>query len=197
MAHEVAMQINVSVDAGDLLKQLQELGGRRMKAAMTASLNKAIDAVYTETHREVRRTYAIKQKDITSVMSKSKSNFETLMSAMTVRAKQVPVHLFGNPKQVTSGTNVTIRKGGGRVKYPGAYIDRKNGGIVLWRQKVGGKRVGRYPTTIILGPAVSQIVSSKPFAAKIRVIAAEKFRVNLKNQIDIRSKAPARFRTKG
>lgn len=184
------MQLKIKVDAGPLLKQLESLGGRKMAAAVNASLNKTIDGIKTETNREVRRTYAMKAKDVNGVIDKHRSTPSTLTASMRVRAKAIPVQNFGNPKETRRGVQVTIRKGAKRTLFPRSFQAtsiKGTGKQVFWRTKSGDKLVPRGPTALILGPAVSQIVASKTFLAKLRPIATERFRTTLKNQITFRS----------
>jgi hypothetical protein len=185
------VNVNVTVDAGPLLEQLKQLGGRQMAAAVNASTNRALAKLKTETNREIRRTYAIKAKDVNQVIEVSRSTVRGLSAVMRVKAKQIPLQDFGNAKETKRGVRVTIRRGAGRTLYPRSFqatSTKGSGKQVFWRTKAGDKLVPRGPLKLLLGPAVSQIVGSRTFLAKLQPIALETFRTTLKNQINFRSK---------
>lgn len=181
------MDLQVRIDPRAVQAAIGQIG-RETPAAVSRSLNRAASGVRTQASREVRQSYAIRARDIASdVIAVEKSTTSSLAAQVRIRGKAIALAAFGAPRQTRRGVTVTVKKGAGRQLYPRAFLAQGRGGQqVFWRTRAGGKLVPRGPIKMLFGPSVAQIVSAKPFTARLLKSAYERIATELAQQVRYR-----------
>lgn len=194
------MRVDVKVEATGLLSALKQLSGRDMSAAVNRAVQRAGTTLKTETSKEVRKTYALKAKNLGGRILHIEKAPKELAVQLRISGQQIPLGDFGNPKQGPKGTRVTVKRGS-RTLYPRAFIATLKGGAkpnVYWRVRDGNKLVPRGPLQLLMGPAVAQVVSNPGFIAKLQGVASRRLTEVLKQEIKFRTdpnrRTPARFK---
>lgn len=188
------MSANIIVDTKQIKKvaiELQKIPGQIPKAAAQA-MNRTIDHIYTQTSREVRKDYAIKDKDVKSTLSKVKATSGRLNGAVISKGRTLTLyhHFRVSPSNPTRGkkyqVKVTIKKGKPEfIKTdPKPFINTVTG------QKQVMKRVGqsRLPITILRSLSVPQMVSNERVMQNIQISGQRMFEKRIEHEISRRLK---------
>lgn len=192
------MNFTAKVDDAALQAALKSLTGRDLPAAINFAINRAATTLKAEAAREVAKSYALKISTLkANTIDVEKSRVSTLTANVRIKGTLIPLGEFGNPRQLKKGVKVTVKRGAGRTMYKHAFLANVRGGKqqVYWRAIESGKRVGRGPLKILLGPSVAQIISAPAFVAKLMRIASERITDTLRQQI--KSRVENAFKRRG
>lgn len=135
------MQINIKLEGID--KALKSYKPRIVHRAVKSSLNKVAKKGATTASSEIRKTYAIKKKDINrKAMSivKARMGGASMTSEIRVIGRPLSLAMF-KARQTRRGVNVTIKKGQGRTKLDHHFIARMRSGHLGVFKRLGKARL--------------------------------------------------------
>lgn len=204
----------------DVKRAVAEIQGMRAdleEKATVRALNYVLNRVATETGREIRKVYNVKQKAITAALTKHRANRKSLRVRLVVQGARLNLIEFAaravNPWNIKGrrhgkrggGVSVQIKVAGGRKLVQGAFITaatRNNatgGGSAGMKQVfrrtgyqygLGGTRMGpRGEESIISLRSISvpQAFSNQAVLAAMRTLAAEGFHFEFNRQLRVLS----------
>jgi len=181
--------VRISVRS-DMKRTVAEFSLERKKIATATfrALNRALDKVSTEAGREIRKTYNVKQKAITSAFRKRRANRASLTARLLVEGVRIGLIEFA-ARQTKRGVTVQILKHGGRKLVRSAFItastrnNYRGGGSMginqVWRR--AGK--DRYPIFPLRSVSIPQAFSNKAVLEVLEKHATETFNKNLQQQL--------------
>jgi hypothetical protein len=175
----MSVRIDVRTDIKRAVAEVQALRKDIDKATYRA-LNRAIDKVATETGREIRKEYNVRQKAITSALRKRRAHKKSLFARLIVEGVRLGLIEFA-ARQNRAGTSVKIKVKGGRKTVKSAFIaaNTATGYRGVWR------RVGkdRYPIRNLTSISVPQAFANKTVIAALEKVAVETFNKNFEQQV--------------
>ncbi|CDN41455.1 phage tail protein [Paenibacillus sp. P22] len=150
-----------------------KLAGKTLKAitkevprAFYSALNRTAQRVKTEAHREVRKRYYIKQKDVAAIVSVSKSGKYQAYAEVRAKGRNIPLSKFNVrptasriPYPPPKVLKARVKKGGGLKAVPGAFITRVGRGGHMGVFERLSKR--RLPIRELYGPGVPQMLGNR------------------------------------
>ncbi|HYE80873.1 MAG TPA: phage tail protein [Clostridia bacterium] len=188
------MSVNVIVDTKQVKQiaiELQKFPGQIPKATAQA-MNRTIDHIYTQTSREVRKDYAIKDKDIKSTLRKIKATAGRLGGGVvsTGRTLTLYQHFKVSPANPAKGkryqVKVTVKKGRSELikTDPKPFISTVTG------KKQVMKREGRshLPVTILRSLSVPQMISNEKVMSSIQESGSKMLEKRIEHEISRRLK---------
>ena len=146
-------------------KLMRWLGPRETAKAGAAAINRAGRAARTVGSREVRKELRVKARDVKDRMSVVRATPSRLEYRIDFDYSQLPLIMYGSPRQTRRGVSVTIKRGGGRTTIPHAFISPQHGGQVVIRTKKadGEGLVPKTPVRRAYGPSIgSQLDRAEP-----------------------------------
>jgi hypothetical protein len=155
----------------DIERTMRALGAdaEHLPVATYRALNRTTDKAATETSREIRRVYNVRDRAVKSAMKKLRAHRSRLYSALDIEGARIPLIEFDAKwrRGQKIGATVRIKIGEGRKAIPGAFIAK---GRVY-------KRIGksRYPIRVLRGVSVPQAASSKAVRDVIETRSLEEF----------------------
>jgi hypothetical protein len=188
------MSANLVIDTKQVKRvaiELQKIPGQIPKATAQA-MNRTIDHIYTQTSREVRKDYAIKDKDVKSTLRKVKATPGRLGGAVisTGRTLTLYNHFRVSPANPTSGRKykikVTIRKGSPEfIKTdPKPFIATANNAKQVMKRE--GR--ARKPITVLRSLSVPQMISNEKVMNSIQESAQVMLEKRIEHEISRRLK---------
>ncbi len=124
--------IKVRLEGYDQLKAV--LSPTVFKKAATRSINRAAKAGFNAGSKEIRKTYALKAKDIKKETKIKKASWSNLEAVVEIVSKdRISLKRF-NPRQTKRGVSFRIRKDKKRGLIESAFIVDKLGGNVFKRK---------------------------------------------------------------
>lgn len=188
------MSANIIVDTKQIKKvaiELQKLPGQIPKATAQA-MNRTIDHIYTQTSREVRKDYAIKDKDVKSTLRKIKVTSGRLAGAVISKGRTLTLyhHFRVSPSNPLRGkryqVKVTIKKGSPEfIKTdPKPFIAAANNAKQVMR-RVGKPRL---PVVVLRSLSVPQMVSNEKVMQNIQESASRMLEKRIEHEINRRLK---------
>lgn len=150
--------------------------------AVTRALNRALDKVATETGREIRKVYNVKQRAIRSALRKRRAHPKSLFARLIVEGVRLGLIEFdARHTRRMSGASVKVKVHGGRKVVSGSFIatNSATGYRGVWR-RVGKER---YPIVNLRSVSVPQAFSNKVVLEALERVAAETFDKNFEQQI--------------
>jgi hypothetical protein len=178
--------VNVRIDVrSDMKRTIAEFSLERKKIdkAVVRALNRALDKVATQTGREIRKEYNVKQRAIMAALSKRKAFSGRLSARMIVEGTRLGLIEFDArwSRKMPIGATVKIKVHGGRKAVRGAFIatNRGNSYRGVWR------RTGRdrYPIRNLRSISIPQAFGNKAVLAALEIHATETFNKNLQQQL--------------
>jgi hypothetical protein len=155
----------------------------KINKAVMRALNRAQDKVATETGREIRKEYNVKQRAIRSALRKRRAAPNHHMARLIIEGVRLGLIEFAarwRPGQ-TGGATVKIKVKGARKVVRGAFIgvNSETGYRGVFR------RVGReqYPIRNLRSISVPQAFSNKAVLAALEKYATDTFNKNLQQQL--------------
>lgn len=183
MSQAGLFDIDLRTNIADTIATIQAMPDRLRERAIMRGLNRAIDSIATNSSREVRKEYNLKDRDVKAALAKHYASKVTLSGNVTFRGRRVPLILFEarwRPGQPV-GASARIRTGGGRTTYKGAFIGTHGyTGAEQVFVRVGKER---YPIKILRGISIPLAVRQKAVSVAVQAIAVETFNKNFNQQI--------------
>ena len=134
---------------------------KHMVPAQVSAINKTLTSVQSNVRRSVAKSFGVRAKDIRfriTLPRKYKASRNKLRGNVAGFFQPLKASKFGTPRQTKTGA--TVRgSGGGRRKFPGAFVARMPSGHTGVYKRRGQKRL----------PIVEQTVDLMPRAGRIAV----------------------------
>lgn len=191
------VRVDVRSNIGDVVATIRALPDRLKDRAIMRSINRAVDAIATESSAQIREVYNLKHRAVLDALTKHKASRVTLTGDVTFKGRRVPLIEFearwrrGQPV----GATAKIFAGGQRVPYRGAFIaaarsNNPTGGGSAGMMQVW-VRVGkdRYPIRVLRGISIPLTVRNKAVSEAITKVASETFKKNFSQQIQYLTRA--------
>lgn len=190
------VKIDVRSNIDQVVAAIGALPDRLRERAIMRSINRAVDAVATESSREIRKVYNLKHSAILKALTKTKASRITLTGDVTFKGRRVPLIEFqaqwrqGQPV----GATAKIFVGGRRAAYRGAFIAaakrnnaRGGGSMGMLQVYVRSDRAkaahDRYPIRVLRGISIPLTLRNKAVIQAIRKVASDAFTKNFTQQI--------------
>src|SRR6266511_3985700 len=89
------VKIDVRSNIDQVTATIRALPDRLKERAIVRSINRAVDAVATESSREIRKIYNLKHSAVLKALTKKKATKVTLTGDVTFKGRRVPLIEFG------------------------------------------------------------------------------------------------------
>jgi hypothetical protein len=186
------MSANIIIDTKQVKQvaiELQKLPGQIPKATAQA-LNRTIDHIYTQTSREVRKDYTIKDKDVKGTLKKVKATPGRLGGSVISKGRTLTLyhHFKVSPSNPGNGRRyqlkVTVKKGKPEI----IKTDPKPFIAIANNSKQVMKRVGkaRKPITVLRSLSVPQMISNEKTMQSIQEFAQVMLEKRVEHEISRR-----------
>lgn len=186
------MSVNVIIDTKQVHRkaiELQKIPGQIPKATAQA-MNRTIDHIYTQTSKEVRKDYAIKDKDVKSTLKKIKATPGRLGGAVISKGRTLTLyhHFRVSPTNPSKGkryqVKVTVKKGKPEIlsSTPKPFIATANNAKQVMR-RVGA---ARKPVVVLRSLSVPQMVSNEQVMSNIQESAQKMLEKRMNHEISRR-----------
>jgi hypothetical protein len=146
------------------------------------AINRSVDKTATETSREVRKIYNLRDRAVKQAMSKRYASRYRLFGTVTLEGARIPLVEFaarwrqGQPV----GATVQVKVAGGRKPIRGAFIAAAKGGAVQVFRRVGRSRL---PIRSLRSISIPQAVSNQAVQAALQTVAIDTFDKNFRQQL--------------
>jgi hypothetical protein len=163
---------------------------KQIPKATAQALNRTVDFTFTQTSREVRKEYAVKDRDVKSTLKKNKatpSNLNAYVSS-TGRTLTLYNHFNVSPKTPKTKRKYKVKvqiKKGSKVAInstPKPFIASAKNSTQVFR-RVGSART---PVVVLRSLSVPQMVSNKETFNRIQTKASEMLEKRIEHEINRR-----------
>lgn len=184
------VRVSVRSNIKSVTAEFQTLRSDITDKATYRALNRAIDKVATETGREIRKEYNVKQRAIRSALRKVRAHKGRGFARLVVEGFRLGLIEFdARHSRRQAGASVRIKVKGGRKIVAGSFIaaatanNYQGGGSMGMRQV--WRRVGkeRYPIKTLRSISVPQAFMNKAVLTALERAAIETFDKNFRQQI--------------
>lgn len=154
---------------------------KNINTATVRALNRTVDSSATETSREIRKVYNLKDRTVKAALRKVRASRSRLVATLHVEGARIGLIEFeARWRQGQAvGATVRIKLGGARKPVAGAFIADARGGRGVFR-RVGKKRFPlKYLTTI----SIPQAFSNDDVVGAVQKTAEVVFQKNFEQQI--------------
>jgi len=200
-------RVSVRSDVRRAVVEIQKLREDVSTKATYRALNRALDKVATETGREIRKVYNVKQRAIKSALRKRRAHPKSLFARLIVEGVRLnliefaaravnPWNVPGRRRRPGGGVSVQVKRASGRKVIRGAFItaatanNARGGGSAGMRQVWTRVGADRLPIRTLRSLSVPQAFSNQAVLAALRTVAAETFNKNFQQQIRFLSGMP-------
>ncbi len=192
--------ISLSADTRELqslIKTIKVLP-KGLQKATTRAINKSLTTTRAFMVRLVRQDYAVKAKDVRSVLTLRKASWNKLVGHVWgTGSPGVPLFAFvrGSKKTPSTrrlksgayrpavGVSVVIRKLRGRTPAKGVFLAKmKSGHVGAFKRSGSVTRTGKQKIQEAFGPSPIRILSSDKYMDEVSDFADETFEKNLRHE---------------
>lgn len=162
---------------GDLYRQVEQIPNG-IERVVVNSLNRAIDAMRTETNKTIRDQYAVRKADVDATMYVRKATPNYKVAILYAKSRMSIPLIRWRAKQTKRGVTVQIRKQGGRklISTTGGKKDRPLLGSFIAKGDVYGRiKKTSYPIVRLYGPSFLSILGKPEMRFRQQVRAEEIF----------------------
>jgi hypothetical protein len=192
--------VSVRTDVRRAVLEIRDLRETVATKATFRALNRSLDKVATETGREIRKVYNVRQRAITSALRKRRAHSKSLFARLIVEGVRLgliefaaravnPWNVKGRRRKPGGGVSVQVKVGGGRKLIQGAFItaasanNATGGGSEGMRQVWRRAGAARLPIKNLRSLSVPQAFANQAVLAALRRVADETFHKNFSQQI--------------
>lgn len=150
---------------------LGDLGPKALRAFVRAA-NRGINAGRTSITRDIASDTGLKSSDVTKGLALKEASYGSPVASLAASPKRLPLIAFnasGPEPSKGKGRGVTARLGGGRNRYPHAFIATMASGHRGVFQRSGK---GRLPVYELFGPSLGKVFSKYTEATVARTLQA-------------------------
>ncbi|MBN2397100.1 MAG: phage tail protein [Deltaproteobacteria bacterium] len=181
------MRVNVEINQSQLNRACLLLSTVKCGAAKVTAraINRTLSGVKTDASAEIRNEITATKKYVDRTFKIQKASTVNLRGAVSSTGRPLPLIAFSTRK-TKKGVSVLVKKGRTRKVIPHTFIATMKSGHegVFWREKVGGKMVGRLKILQRYGPRVPDIFSNESVMKTVEAKANERMTKNLSHEID-------------
>lgn len=194
------VSLSVRSDVKRAVVELHKLRDDISKKATFRALNRALDKVATETGREIRKEYNVKQRAIVSALRKRRAHPKSLYARLIVEGARLgliefaaravnPWNVKGRRRKPGGGVSVQVKVSGGRKLIKGAFItastanNARGGGSEGMRQVWRRAGAARTPIRNLRSLSVPQAFANEAVLRALRTVAMDTFNKNFAQQI--------------
>jgi hypothetical protein len=149
--------------------------------ATVRALNRALDSSNTETSREIRKVYNLKDRTVKAALRKIRASKSRLWAELRIEGSRIGLIEFDarwrHGQKV--GATVRVKVGGGRKTVAGAFIAAGRGGQNVFR-RVGNRRL---PIRRLTSVSIPQAFDNDSVTTAVQRIASAVFDKNFEQQI--------------
>lgn len=177
----------------DIRRAVVEMRGLRddvENKATYRALNRALDKVATETGREIRKVYNVKQRAIRNALRKQRANSRFLFARLLVEGVRLGLIEFdARWSRRQPGASVRVKVAGGRKVIPHSFIaaatanNYRGGGSMGMRQVYVRKGKDRYPLRSLKSLSVPQAFANQAVLEALERVSVETFNKNFQQQV--------------
>lgn len=171
----------------DIKRAVAEFSAMRddvQNRATYRALNRTLDKVGTETGREIRKVYNVRQRAITSALRKRRANKNSLFARLIVEGVRLGLIEFdARWSRRMPGATVKVTVQGGRKTVAGSFIGTRRWGAGEHRgvfRRVGKERL---PIKYLTSVSVPQAFANAAVQSALEAVAAETFNKNFVQQV--------------
>lgn len=183
------MDLRLKVDEAQIKRLKRDFAGmpRKGARAMSATLNKTIVGIRTDTVRVVVKEYLIRQADVRSTLSIRRASINRLDASMRSEGATIRLIKFRtSPKSVTArrpsiGVKVQVKRSGGGGRIRGGFIAQMGNASVGVFVRKGPKRL---PIEQKHGPSIPSMVGGDAVWRALEVMANQRLAKNLDHEIE-------------
>lgn len=186
------MAVELIVDIKSVNRVMVDLRNlpKEMPKAVMQAVNRTVDHVYTHTSREVRKEYAIKDKDVKSTLKKVKASPGKIEAGVISKGRTLTIyhHFRVSPKKPTPGkryrVKVVIKKGKMETidTDPKPFIATANNATQVFK-RTGPKRK---PLVVLRSLSVPQMISNEQTYSRIQKLAGDMLEKRIEHEINRR-----------
>lgn len=176
------LRLDVRSDIDRVVAEFSAAASGALPKAIYRAINRAVDKMATETSREVRKVYNLKDRAVKAAMKKRYANAATLLGTLRLEGARVPLIEFdARWSRRMPGASVRIKVAGGRKTFAGSFIarDPRSGQPTVYVRK--GKE--RVPLKNLRSISIPQAVSTQAVRDAVQVLAAQSFETDLRQQL--------------
>jgi hypothetical protein len=162
-----------------------------LNKATYRALNRALDKSVTETSREIRKVYNVRDRAVKKAITKRRANSMSLFARMTIEGARLGLIEFDarwHPGQ-RGGASVKIKVGGGRKTVLGAFIatmryqEWRSGADVSYRGVFRRLGKSRLPIRFLRSISIPQAFANKAVLDAVQRLAVIEFDKTLEQQV--------------
>lgn len=183
---QVSLDVRSNIDR--VVAEFKATTSGKVRKATYRALNRALDKAATETSRQIRKIYNVRDRAVKRAMKKRRAHAKSLFARLTIEGARIGLIEF-SARQTKPGVTVQIRKDGGRKLVKSAFINTRR-----WRSWQDGaeqshrgvfRRVGkeRYPIRYLRSVSIPQQFANKAVLEAIQSIAVMTFEKNFEQQM--------------
>lgn len=194
------IRVDVRTDIKRAIAEFSAANSQVERTATVRALNRAAEALRTETGREVRKVYNIKLRAVRQAMRLRRAGARSLTASLLVEGARIPLVEFaaravnpwnikGRKRRPGGGVSVQIKVSGGRKLVKSAFLasaTRNNatgggsaGQLHVWRRTSRERQSMRTLRSI----SIPQAVSNDAIRAALMAVAGEAFDKNFAQQL--------------
>lgn len=183
------MDLKIKIDDAQirrLKREFREIPGKSRRA-LSATLNKTIVGVRTDTVRVVVKEYLVRSGDVRSTLTIRKATINRLDASMRSEGTAIRLIKFRtSPKSATSrrpagGVRVQVKRSGGGGRISGAFIAvMRNASVGVFVRK--GR--SRLPIEQLYGPAIPSMIGGDDVWLALETMANQRLAKNLNHEIE-------------
>lgn len=192
--------VSVRTDVKRAVVEIHKLRDDVSKKATFRALNRALNKVATETGREIRKVYNVRQRAIMNALRKRRAHTKSLYARLIVEGARLgliefaaravnPWNVKGRKRKPGGGVSVQIKVAGGRKVIQGAFItaatanNARGGGSAGMRQVWRRAGAARLPIRNLRSLSVPQAFANEAVLRALRTVASDTFNKNFAQQI--------------
>lgn len=194
------IRIDIRTDIKRAIAEFGPAGGADVTTATVRALNRAAQALRTQTAREVRKIYNLKLRAVREATRLRRASNRSLSASVLIEGARIPLIEFaaravnpwnvkGRRRQPGGGVSVQIKVGGGRKLVRSAFLaasTRNNyrgggsaGQLHVWRRTTRERESLRTLRSI----SIPQAVSNDAIRDALATVAGQAFQRNFEQQL--------------
>jgi hypothetical protein len=176
----VSVKVDVRSNIGEVLADFRAESAN-IEVATYRALNRSLDSSATETSREIRKVYNLRDRAVKAAITKYRASKNRLFAQLKIEGARIPLIEFDARWRQGQkvGATVKVLVGGGRKAVPGAFIASARFGEAVFR-RVGKTRL---PIRALRSVSIPQAFDNKRVVDAVQQIAIAVFEKNFEQQL--------------
>lgn len=186
--NEIRLEVKSNLDR--VVAEFSQARDEILDKATYRALNRALDKSATETSREIRKVYNVRDRAVKAALTKQRASSKRLSARLIIQGARLGLIEFDALwSRRQKGASVRIKVGSGRLVVAGSFIATRR-----WKSWQNGqeqssqgvfRRLGkaRYPIRYLRSISIPQAFANRAVLDAIERIAIETFDKNLEQQV--------------